>query len=102
MYRYIFVIADEALRLFRAREARSANPEGKAAGSIRWRASVLGGMIGSLFIRSYERSERIYAAMLSRGFDGEVRTLRVQEMGLADVLTMGAFIVFLAAVLALS
>jgi cobalt/nickel transport system permease protein len=32
-------------------------------------------MIGSLFIRSYERSERIFAAMLSRGFSGEVRTL---------------------------
>jgi cobalt/nickel transport system permease protein len=32
-------------------------------------------MIGSLFIRSYERSERIYAAMLARGFAGEMRTL---------------------------
>jgi len=102
MYRYIFVIADEALRLFRAREARSANPGGKPAGSIRWRARVLGGMIGSLFIRSYERSERIYAAMLSRGFDGEVRTLRIQELGPLDALTIGAFFVFLAAVLVLS
>jgi cobalt/nickel transport system permease protein len=102
MYRYIFVIADEALRLFRAREARSANPRGKPTGSIRWRATVLGGMIGSLFIRSYERSERIYAAMLSRGFDGEVRTLRTQELGPVDVLTIGVFVIFLAAVLALS
>jgi cobalt/nickel transport system permease protein len=102
MYRYIFVIADEALRLFRAREARSANPEGKPAGSIRWRATVLGGMIGSLFIRSYERSERIYAAMLSRGFDGEIRTLHIQKLVPSDVLIIGAFVVFLAAVLALS
>jgi cobalt/nickel transport system permease protein len=37
--------------------------------------AVLGGMIGSLFIRSFERSERIYAAMLARGFAGEVRSL---------------------------
>ncbi len=102
MYRYIFVIADEALRLFRAREARSANPEGKPAGSIRWRATVLGGMIGSLFIRSYERSERIYAAMLSRGFDGEIRTLHIQKLVPSDVLIIGAFVAFLAAVLVLS
>ena len=33
-------------------------------------------MIGSLFIRSYERSERIYAAMLSRGYSGEIHTLK--------------------------
>lgn len=71
MYRYLFVLTGEAMRLQTAREARS-------VGSGRtpcWRATVLGSMIGSLFIRSYERSERIYAAMLSRGFAGEIRTL---------------------------
>ena len=71
MYRYLFVLVDEATRLQTAREARSAGP----GGSLLWRARVLGGMIGSLFIRSYERSERIYAAMLSRGFAGEIHTL---------------------------
>jgi cobalt/nickel transport system permease protein len=71
MYRYLFLLLDEAMRLQTARESRSAG-EGR---TVWWRARVLGGMIGSLFIRSYERSERIYAAMLSRGFDGEVRTL---------------------------
>jgi cobalt/nickel transport system permease protein len=75
MYRYMYVIADEALRLNRAREARSAAPDPQARSSLRWRARVLGGMIGSLFLRSYERSERIYAAMASRGFAGEMRTL---------------------------
>jgi cobalt/nickel transport system permease protein len=69
--RYLFVLVDEAMRMQRARQARSAGP----GGTLLWRVRVLGGMIGSLFIRSYERSERIYAAMLSRGFDGQVRTL---------------------------
>jgi cobalt/nickel transport system permease protein len=32
-------------------------------------------MAGSLFLRAFERSDRIYMAMLSRGYDGEVRTL---------------------------
>lgn len=71
MVRYLFVLVEEAMRLLTARAARSAG----RGGSLIWRTRVLGGMIGSLFIRSYERSERIYAAMLSRGFAGELRTL---------------------------
>jgi cobalt/nickel transport system permease protein len=70
-YRYLFVLVEEALRLHTAREARSAGP----GGSLLWRAKVLGGMIGSLFIRSYERSERIYQAMLSRGYAGQLQTM---------------------------
>lgn len=71
MYRYLAVLTDEAARMSRARRSRSAEaPEGRSGGSVAWRARVTGAMVGSLFIRSYERSERIYAAMLSRGFTG--------------------------------
>jgi len=76
MYRYLAVLGDEAQRLMRARAARSAVAEGyHGGGSIVWRARVTGGMVGSLFLRSYERSERIYAAMQARGFDGTFRHL---------------------------
>ena len=71
MVRYLFVLGEEAGRLQTARAARSAGP----GGSLAWRTRVLGSMIGSLFIHSYERSERIYAAMLSRGFAGEIHSL---------------------------
>lgn len=74
-YRYLFVLADEAGRLARARSARSARPSAGHGGTLWWRARVLGGMIGSLFLRTYERGERIYWAMASRGYDGEVRSL---------------------------
>ncbi len=71
MYRYLSVLTDEAGRMSRARQSRSAAaPSGRSGGSIAWRARVTGAMVGSLFIRSYERSERIYAAMLARGFSG--------------------------------
>jgi cobalt/nickel transport system permease protein len=84
MWRYLFVLADEALRLLRARSARSGLPAlpaaedagrgaGKVGGTVAWRARVAGGMAGSLFLRSFERSDRIYAAMAARGYDGEVR-----------------------------
>ena len=98
MYRYIFVLADEALRLMRAREARSADPEGRGGGTILWRARVLGGMVGSLFLRSYERSERIYNAMLSRGYDGEIRTLRESPVRRADVALTATFLLCLAVI----
>jgi cobalt/nickel transport system permease protein len=74
MYRYLGVLADEAGRMNRARRSRSADRgTHRSGGSIVWRARVTGSMVGSLFLRSYERSERIYAAMQARGFDGELR-----------------------------
>jgi len=78
MWRYLFVFVDEAGRLLRARLARSGvgpDPDAKAGGSLAWRAQVTGGMAGSLLLRAFERSDRIYMAMVSRGYDGEARSL---------------------------
>jgi len=84
-YRYLFVLIDEASRMLRARECRSAAHHGRrGGGSIGWRAAVVGQMVGTLFLRSYERSERIYVAMLSRGYRGEVRTLDTQLLDSRD------------------
>jgi cobalt/nickel transport system permease protein len=59
MYRYLFVLADEAERMRRARQART-------FGRTRW--AVLATVLGQLFVRSTERAERIYAAMCARGW----------------------------------
>jgi cobalt/nickel transport system permease protein len=86
MYRYLAVLADEASRMSRARRSRSAAaPEGRSGGSVTWRARVTGAMVGSLFIRSYERSERVYAAMLARGFDGTFRTAELPRLTNRDL-----------------
>ena len=85
MWRYVFVIADEASRLITAREARSARPAGRLGGSFVWRARVAGGMIGSLFLRSLNRSERVYVAMLARGYNGEMRSLERRFITTKDV-----------------
>ena len=85
MYRYLFVLADEALRLLRAREARSARlASGPGGGSVMWRARVAGNMVGQLFLRSYERSDRIYNAMLARGYAGHFLTLNPHVMQAKD------------------
>lgn len=73
MHRYIYVIGEEAHRMRRARLARSPAGIGRNPGLV-WRGRVTGQMIGSLFHRSLGRSERIYRAMLSRGYDGHPRS----------------------------
>jgi cobalt/nickel transport system permease protein len=99
MWRYLFVLADEAMRLMRARDARSGSETGKGGGRLSWRAKVTGSMAGSLFLRGYERSERIYAAMLARGYDGEIRSLPLPPMGVGSWITL---LVGLALLLAIS
>jgi len=85
MYRYLFVLTDEAMRLTRAREARSASPKtGGGGGSIPWRARVTGNMVGQLFLRSYERSDRVYQAMLARGYGGQFLTINPHVMRVSD------------------
>jgi cobalt/nickel transport system permease protein len=101
MYRYLAVLADESMRMSRARAARSAAPpDGRRGGSIAWRAKVTGGLVGSLFLRSYERSERIYAAMQARGFEGEIRHLHSRALRPSEYLAIGAVIAACAAFVA--
>ena len=65
LYRYLFVLREEAARMRRARWSRSF----AATRAHRWRA--LATVAGHLFIRSTERAERIYAAMSARGWESE-------------------------------
>ncbi len=99
-WRYIFVLVDEALRLIRARDARSGvRPGFKSGGRIPWRARVVGGMAGNLFIRSYARSERIFQAMEARGYQGELRTLKPSHLHGSDIGISLAVALYLAVVL---
>lgn len=84
MYRYLAVLTDEATRMMRARAARSVRVDGRKGPSIGWRAKVVGHMVGSLFIRSYERSERIYMAMQARGYRGQLARHGVRPMATAE------------------
>jgi cobalt/nickel transport system permease protein len=84
MWRYVFVIVEEAQRLMTAREARSPRGQGRLGGSLSWRAGVAGNMVGSLFLRSLSRSERVYAAMLARGYHGEMLSLERYTLRATD------------------
>ena len=64
MYRYISVLIKEFNAMRRAAASRN------LSGSNRWQRRVIGNMMGSLFIRTYERGERVHQAMLARGYQG--------------------------------
>jgi cobalt/nickel transport system permease protein len=101
MVRYLFVLADEVLRMVRARTSRSPRLEGSRPPGAVWQGRTAGMMVGSLFLRSLERSERVYAAMLSRGYDGELRILEPSSMGAIDWTVLGGSILLIAAIFTL-
>lgn len=69
-YRYIFVFVEELRRRDTAMKARGFTPKTNMA-----TLQVLGNFVGTILVRSFERTERIYKAMLSKGYVGEYPTL---------------------------
>ena len=86
MYRYIFILIDESIRMERARNSRYFG--GKYLRQIK----TIANLIGVLFIRTYERGERIYQNMVARGFDGEIKVLNRLELSKWDILFSFFFI----------
>lgn len=66
MVRYADVIAGEMQRMKIARESRGHDPRWI------WQSRAIAHSAGALFIRSYERGERVYLAMVARGYDGSL------------------------------
>ena len=64
MYRYIAVLTDEFQSMRRAALSRN------LMNSRKTQRLVIGNMFGSLFIRTYDRGERVHQAMLARGYTG--------------------------------
>jgi len=91
MYRYSFILIDEMHRMKRARDSRS------FGGRWFWQTKVIGHMIGTLFLRSFHRGERVYMAMLSRGYHGTMPETKVRRLGLREVLflSLTPFLLFL-------
>jgi cobalt/nickel transport system permease protein len=82
MYRYISVLIREFKAMRKA--ALSRNLTGKTG----WQLLVIGNMMGTLFIRTYERGERIYQAMLARGYQGVPVVEKVPSGGRRDLIVL--------------
>lgn len=89
LYRYLFVLGEEAMSLGRARALRTFKGRGMGL-------KVFSQIIGNLLLRTLDRAQRVYQAMLARGFDGEIRVSRPFRFGSAEALfTLGWSVVFL-------
>ncbi|WP_127507256.1 cobalt ECF transporter T component CbiQ [Actinoplanes solisilvae] len=64
MLRYLDVLADDARRMRIARLSRGYDPR------FLWQVKAFAVSVGALFLRAYERGERVYLAMVSRGYTG--------------------------------
>ena len=69
-YRYIFIFFEEIRRMNNAAKTRGFETR------TRWHTfRTLGNFIGILLVRSFERTERLHNAMISRGYTGRMVTL---------------------------
>jgi len=89
MYRYIFIISDQAFRMERARISRYFGKK------LFYQFKVFGFLIANLFSRSYQKGERIYNAMISRGFTGDIKTLDTFKLKSSDIILGTALILIL-------
>lgn len=94
MIRYTVVVTEEVKRMAIARESRCF----EAKGPKQW--AVLARSVGALFIRSYERGERVHMAMLSRGYTGQLPLTSIQISSRQDfingtLLPLAALVVIL-------
>jgi cobalt/nickel transport system permease protein len=78
MYRYLFVIVGEAGRMRAALRSRGYRPRHAL------QAAALGRVVTALFLRAYERGERVHLAMLARGFEQRMPRLHALRFGRAD------------------
>lgn len=79
LYRYIFVLIEEAITMDRARKSRN-------YGRDKYSLKMWGAFVGQLLLRSIKRAERIHQAMLSRGFTGRIESLHTLDWSLRDTL----------------
>ena len=91
MYRYLYVLLEEFIRTVRAHSLRSF--QGGGIGFKVW-----GSLLGQLLLRTIDRAQRIYQAMLCRGFDGEIRLLRYNKLVAADIIYFFGWSAFFIAV----
>jgi len=89
MYRYSFILIDEMQRMKRARDSRC------FGGRWFWQSKVIGHMVGTLFLRSFHRGERVYLAMLSRGYQGTMPGVTTGRFGAGEVLFLSLSAIFI-------
>lgn len=85
LYRYLFILLGESLRMVRAHALRSFNHKNR----ISFRVFLH--MLGNLLLRTIDRAQRIHMTMLSRAFSGEIRSIKKFRFGLNEFIFLTVF-----------
>jgi len=80
--RYVHVFASQLISLRRSLASRAPNLRGREL------LRSFGSIAGNLLVRSYERGERVHAAMTARGYAGVLRSATVSSIGAPEVLAI--------------
>ena len=86
-YRYISVLSNELARMLRAYSMRAPGQKGI-------KREAWGSFAGNLLLRSFDRAQRVYAAMCLRGFTGDYNTGRITPPGRQDMVFMAGWLAF--------
>lgn len=100
IYRYLFVVSEEAQHMSKAALARGATASGLMARRERFQAAA--GALAVLFARSYGRAEEVHRAMLARSFSGRFPALAARRSGWADLVFLMAALAPAVAVLTIA
>ena len=93
-YRYLTVLHDDYTSILNGMKARGFHPRSNVR-TYRWLANLT----GVLTIRSFDHSQKIYQAMLSRGFHGEFPALFENRFSLIDLCFISVFLLIFAIML---
>jgi cobalt/nickel transport system permease protein len=96
-YRYLFHLLGSVTDMYTARASRTVDPDVAVASGRRFVASSA----GALFGKAHALSDEVYLAMVSRGYDGDVRTLTAFRIRALDVAWIAACALTGAAILGL-
>ena len=88
LYRYLFVLIEESIRMIRAYPLRSF-PRRKM------RFDIFRQLLGNLLLRTLDRAQRIHMAMLSRAFTGEIKVARNFSFGITESFYLAGTIILL-------
>jgi len=88
-YRYIFTFIEEFQNMLRAMQSRGFKLKANSC-----TLEIMGKAVGMLFVKGYERSERVYQAMQARGYSGNPKILTEFKMRIKDYILAACIIGF--------
>ncbi|TKJ40010.1 cobalt ECF transporter T component CbiQ [candidate division LCP-89 bacterium B3_LCP] len=88
-YRFLYLLWDEVERMQRARNMRY------YGGYWKRQVGIMGSMISSLFLRSFQRAEMVQFAMIARGWNGEIKLLPAFPLQRRDLMVLLSMIICL-------